>query len=186
MKNSGFKPKSIEHKLKLQKAAQERARKKRGTKSKKTTKKATRAKSKRKKTPSIRQLKDKLWEECKRITRTRFPNTCYTCGKPGLEGSDWQTGHGKPKGALPLRFQYDIRNLRPQCMLCNVHRGGVTDVFISKLEQEEEGYQFLKEACYFDDEDMVWRIRHDGELLRGIESTRFIEKLLEEYRNFHP
>lgn len=62
----------------------------------------------------------------------------------------------------------------------------MSDIFITKLEQEEEGLAFLKEACYLDPEDQVWRIRHDGELLRGRDATLFIEKLLEEYRNFHP
>lgn len=184
MKRGSFKKPTYQEALEKKRKADKKRQSK--AKTKKTTKKASRAKNKRKKAPSVRQLKDKLWQECKRITRARFEHNCYTCGKPNLTGSDLQTGHGKPKGALPLRFQYDIRNLRPQCMVCNVHRGGVSDIFISKLEQEEEGYMFLKEACYFDDEDMVWRIRHDGELLRGIEATRFVEKLLEEYRNFHP
>jgi len=74
--------------------------------------------SKAKKRPSVRTLKNKLWDEVKRITRKRWQHTCYTCGAQNLEGSNLHSGHGKPMGALPLRFKYDIRNIKPQCMVC--------------------------------------------------------------------
>lgn len=136
-----------------------------------------------KKKPSVRLLKDKLWRECKRLTRERYGNTCYTCGKQGLVGKDHQTGHGKPMGALPLRYKYDVRNLRPQCMVCNIHRGGMTDIFIAKLEMENEGLDFLEEACYFNDLDGTWRIRQDVPMIAGKDATLFIEKLYKQYKS---
>lgn len=139
--------------------------------------------SKQPKKPSVRILKDKLWNEVKRITRTRWGNTCYTCNAQNLEGSNLQSGHGKPMGALPLRFKYDIRNIRPQCMVCNIHRGGMQDIFIAKLEQEDEGLQFLNEACYLDVDSNAWRIRQDTPQLGGKDATVFIENLLEQYKN---
>lgn len=135
------------------------------------------------KKPSIRLLKDKLWKECKRLTRERYGNTCYTCGKYNLQGHDHQTGHGKPMAALPLRYKYDLRNLRPQCMVCNVHRGGMTDIFLAKLEQEDEGYSFLKEACYFDLDAQAWRIKQDTPMIGGRDATLFVENLLKQYRD---
>lgn len=146
-----------------------------------------RVSKKRTKKPFIRLLKDKLWKECQRLTRERFQNpdgtwNCYTCNKVIVNPQDAQTGHGKPKGALSLRYQFDIRNLRVQCMVCNVHRGGMQDIFIAKLEQEPDGFAFLKDACYIDEEANAWRIRYESDLLGGKDSELFITRLLEQYR----
>ena len=86
-------------------------------------------------------------------------------------------------GALPLRYKYDIRNIRRQCLVCNVHRGGMTDIFLARLEQEPEGWAFLNEACYYDDEWEAWRIRQDTPNISGREATIFIQNLLQEYRS---
>ena len=134
---------------------------------------------------TIKQLKGKLWNEVKRLTRERYGDTCYTCGATNLTGSNLHSGHGKPMGALPLRFKYDIRNIRPQCMLDNIHRGGCQDIFIAKLAKEEDGLNFLKEACYFDDDFNAWRIKQNTPSLGGIEATIFVEKLYETYKNMN-
>ena len=139
------------------------------------------SKARKPKKPSIRLTKDKLWKEVKRITRERFEPNCYTCGTH-VEGKNDHAGHGKPMGALPLRFKYDIRNIRRQCMVCNIHRGGMQDIFIAKLEQEDEGIAFLLEACYLDEESNAWRIRQDTPSLGGKEATIFVENLLKQYK----
>lgn len=139
-------------------------------------------KAKKPKKPSLRLLKSKLWAECKRIVRERYGNTCYTCGYSPLEGANWQTGHGKAKGSLPLQYKFDLRNLRPQCRACNVYRNGETDIFISRLELEKEGLEFLKEACYFDEDWNTWRIRQDVKTYGGIEAVEFVQKKIEEYK----
>lgn len=126
-----------------------------------------------------KKLEDKVWNECKRITRERYGDKCYTCPAQHLEGSNWQTAHGKSKGALPLRFKYDLRNLRPQCMLCNLHRGGMSDIFITKLEKEKEGLAFLKESCTHTSDG--WIIKH-GDTMGGKDATFFLENLLTEYK----
>lgn len=84
-------------------------------------------------------------------------------------------------GALPLRFKYDVRNIRPQCMVCNIHRGGVTDIFIARLEREPEGLAFLQEACYRDEESRAWRIRQDIPLMGSLQASQFLQDLLSEY-----
>ncbi len=128
-----------------------------------------------------KKLEDKVWKECKRIIRNKYDNTCYTCGARNLEAHNLQTGHGKPKGALSIRYQYDLRNLRPQCMRCNVHLGGMSDIFISKLEKEEEGLEFLEESCTH--HDGVWIIKRN-DTLGGKDATIFLQILLEEYKNY--
>ena len=129
-----------------------------------------------------KKLEDKVWNECKRIIREAYPNQCFTCGASNLEGSNWQTGHGKPKGALSLKYKYDLRNLRPQCMRCNIHMGGMSDIFITKLEQDEEGLAFLKESCT--QTDSGWIIKH-GDTMGGKDATLFLENLLLEYKELH-
>lgn len=128
-----------------------------------------------------KKLEDKVWKECKRIIRNKYDNTCYTCGARNLEGYNFQTGHGKPKGALSIRYQYDLRNLRPQCMRCNVHLGGMSDIFISKLEKEEDGLSFLEESCTH--HDGVWIIKR-SDTLGGKDATIFLQNLLEEYKSY--
>lgn len=131
---------------------------------------------------SRKKLEDKVWNECKRIIREAYPNECFTCGVLNLEGSNWQTGHGKPKGALSLKYKYDLRNLRPQCIRCNIHMGGMSDIFITKLEQEDEGIEFLKECCT--QTDSGWIIKH-GDTMGGKDATIFLENLLLEYKQLH-
>lgn len=141
--------------------------------------KAPKVPRKRKKKTRRQKANDKVWELCKQIIRQRYPNICYTCGAQGLEAQNWQTGHGKPKGSLPVRYEYDLRNLKPQCMLCNLHNGGVSDIFINKLQKEEDGLAFLQEACRETDEG--WIIKKESDLY-GIDATIFIEDLIEQYK----
>lgn len=128
---------------------------------------------------TVPKLKEKVWKECKRIIRQRYGNNCYTCPAQNLEGSNLHTGHGKPNGALSLRYKFDLRNLKPQCMRCNCHLGGMTDIFIGKLEKEEEGLEFLKEACF--KEDGIWKIKR-METMGGMQAWQFLTDLLEEYK----
>lgn len=79
---------------------------------------------KRTKSTPERLLKKKLWELCKLITRELYGNTCFTCEKVGLSGSDWHTGHFIPSSVCGGYLRFDLRNLRPQCYNCNINAGG--------------------------------------------------------------
>lgn len=72
----------------------------------------------------ISKIQKNLWELCRTITKMEYGNTCYTCGKIGLEGSNWHIGHFIPKAACGANLKYDLRNLRPQCYHCNINLGG--------------------------------------------------------------
>lgn len=128
---------------------------------------------------TLAKLKKELWELCKLIIRRNYPNICYTCGKTGLQGHDWQTGHSKPKSALPLRFAYDIRGLRPQCYKCNINYGGCADIFITKLEKEKNGMGFLNDSCTKTEHG--WIIKNTG-LMGGVEAYTFVLGKIEEYK----
>jgi len=119
--------------------------------------KATKSKS-AKKTPkkgkikSLKPLKTKLWELCKQITRLKHKNVCYTCGKTGLEGSSWQTGHFIPSSVGGAYLRYELRNLRPQCYYCNINLGGNGSAFYKNLV-EREGQEYVNQI--FKDKNII-------------------------------
>jgi len=94
-------------------------------------------------------LEKKLWAECKRIIRARYPHDCYTCEAKNIEGCNMQTGHFYPKGALGASMKYDLRILRLQCMRCNIHHGGMGSVYANRLEKElgKSAYKALYDEC---------------------------------------
>jgi hypothetical protein len=178
MKKSGFKRKTYEEVLSIQKA--KKTSQKGNFKRLGGSNKVSNPKIQKPKLPSNKTLETKLWELCKQITRHRHEHVCYTCGASGLQGSNLQTGHGKPKGALPLKFKYDLRNLRNQCMRCNIHLGGQSDLFVAKLEKDKEGIKFLKEACVKDGNR--WEVRQD-QTMGSLEGKFFLIDKIDEYKN---
>jgi hypothetical protein len=180
MQSKGFrKPTLDEVRAKM---AQKREKALKATKVPKSTKNSLKGQNlpkKRKKKTERKAIEDKLWELCKKITRERHGNTCFTCGAQNLIGSNWHTGHGKPKGALPIIYKYDLRNLRPQCYNCNMNYGGMSDIFIAKLELEPKGLEFLNEACIKTDEG--WKIKQVA-TLGGKDATIFLNSLLSLYK----
>lgn len=93
-------------------------------------------------------IQRKLWEECKRLVRKKYGNVCYSCGRTGLETSNWHTGHLLPKASVGAYLKYDLRLLRPQCYNCNINLGGNGAIFIEnmrKLEGDDYVNQILKD-----------------------------------------
>lgn len=84
----------------------------------------------------ISKIQRRLWEHCKRIIRQRYGNKCYTCGRSGLEGSNWHTSHLWPKASLGAYLKYDLRVLRPACYNCNINLGGNGAVFYKRMLEE--------------------------------------------------
>jgi hypothetical protein len=81
----------------------------------------------------VSKLDRKLKELCKQIIRKTYPNECYTCNQKNLKGSNYQTGHMIPKGALGAFLRWDLRILRPQCFNCNLNLGGNGAEFIKRM-----------------------------------------------------
>lgn len=92
----------------------------------------------------ISKLQRVLWELCKQIIRARHGNTCYTCGRTGLIGSNWHTGHMWAKASLGAYLKYDLRVLRPQCAVCNLFYGGRGAEFYRKM-LKENGEAFMEQ-----------------------------------------
>lgn len=122
---------------------------------------------KRKSKSPNRKIQDKIWQHCKRIIRGRYGNTCYTCGKPGLEGSNWHTGHMYPKAALGAYLKYDLRVLRPQCYNCNINLGG-------------NGAEFYKRMVEIEGQEYVDKIDRDKLVtVKAIDHYQYILKVYE-------
>lgn len=116
---------------------------------------------------TISKLQEKLWVECKRIIRARYPNVCYTCGSTGLQGSNWHTGHMWAKGSLGAYLKYDLRILRPQCADCNIWKGGQGADFYAKMLREK-GKKYMEQ------------LQRDRQV--EVRAYEHYEKLLEEYK----
>lgn len=101
---------------------------------------ARRTPLKRSKTPAKARKGKKptkvLWELCKALIRAQYGNTCYTCGKAGLAGSNWHTGHFITKSICSTELAYDLMNLRPQCYHCNINLSGNWPAFEARLIRE--------------------------------------------------
>lgn len=93
----------------------------------------------KKQTP--KQLKTKLWELCRKVADQQYPNSpCYTCGSI-ISGANKQLGHFIPSSTCGAFLRYDIRNLRWQCMRCNIHAGGNGAVYYRRMvEREGQAY----------------------------------------------
>lgn len=99
---------------------------------------------KRKSRTPLAKAKDKLWELCKQITRSTYGNICYTCGRSGLEGSNWQTGHFITNSTCSAELRYDLKNLRPQCGSCNIWKSGNWVTFEENLIRDH-GQEYVDE-----------------------------------------
>jgi len=89
----------------------------------------------------ISKIQKKLWELCRQIIKKKYGNTCYTCGKKNLEGSNYHIGHFIPKAACGAYLKYDLRNLRPQCYHDNINLGGAgAEYYRRMVEREGQGY----------------------------------------------
>lgn len=121
-----------------------------------------------KKSTPEKKLKLKLWELCKQLTRLNYGNSCYTCGKSGLAGSSWQTGHFVPSSICGGFLRYDLRNLRPQCYRCNIDLSGNGAIFYRNLVRDR-GQPYVDEI--FRDKERVQKV-----------DVVFLQNKIEEYQ----
>lgn len=109
----------------------------------------------RRKKSDLQKLKAQLWTLCRERTRARYGNTCYTCGKTGLEGGNWQTGHFVSSSICSTELRYDLRNLRPQCYSCNINKSGNWLAYEQKLVRDHG-------------QEYVDQLKRDNEATKGL------------------
>ena len=122
----------------------------------------------KKKRMSLSKVQKLLWMECKRIVRAREKN-CFTCEAKNLEGVNAQTGHFIPSLTCGAFLRYDLRNLRLQCMRCNIHGGGQGAISYERL-METEGQEYVDQL--FRDKQKIIKAREHYEIL--LEQYRFL------------
>lgn len=119
----------------------------------------------------LKPIQLKIWVECRRIIKARYPHICYTCGAKDLKGANLHTGHLIAKKFLKNYLKYDLRLLRPQCYYCNLRLGGLGALFIEKM-RAIEGNEYVDGIL--------------SEMNKKIEGTKeiyqFYYDLLEEYK----
>ena len=91
--------------------------------------------------PSIKKLKETLWELCKQITRLHCIKDdgtwrCYTCDKFIGEPGSAHTGHMIPSSTAGVEIRYHLDNLRVQDYDCNINKGGSGAEFHRRLIKE--------------------------------------------------
>lgn len=78
---------------------------------------------------TVTQLKKKLWELCKQITRKNCVQPdgtwiCYTSKKVLVFPKDAHTGHFIPSSLCSVELRYDLKNLRVQSYDQNINKNG--------------------------------------------------------------
>lgn len=122
----------------------------------------------------IRSLKTKVWKLCKEITRSRYPNVCYTCKKENLEPKQMHTGHFLKEKSLPLQLKYDLRILRIQCPTCNLYHDGNEGRYAIQLTRDH-GPDYIVD---FHDEVLMFQT----EPLDLNQQITFLEDLVKKYQ----
>lgn len=64
-----------------------------------------------------------LWAKFARYVKDRDGNTCFSCGKEGLEGRGWQAGHMHSADRFGI-LRYHPLNVHSQCAFCNCGLSG--------------------------------------------------------------
>lgn len=73
--------------------------------------------------------------------RNGFPIIqCFTCGDPGY-WKDMDAGHWISRRKFGTRF--DLRNIRPQCKICNQNHDGKPETFAALLAAEDGGKETI-------------------------------------------
>ena len=82
----------------------------------------------------LKAQKKRTWKAFSKYIRTKYSDgencECFTCGtvKPWKE---MQAGHGISGRTNAILFLEEI--VRPQCVACNMFKGGMYEVFVPKL-----------------------------------------------------
>ena len=119
-----------------------------------------------------KRLHKQAWKLMSEVVRREGNNAdgydyCYTCGKP-IHWTEANAGHFKHD-----RLDFDFRNLKPQCVNCNLHNSGRLDVYAEHLIKDN-GLKWFNQLC----RDANAYRKYDAESLKKIISDLEI-KLIE-------
>lgn len=98
-----------------------------------------RVRSKRRKKGELTKLKEKLWMLCRQLTKKKYGNSCYTCGRLVPNGKGIHTAHYITSSLCSTALRFDLRNLRPGCYHCNINLSGNWPAYQKAIEKEIPG-----------------------------------------------
>lgn len=160
MKNSGFPPKTYEHKLKLQQAAQKRAVEKKVSKPRKSAlpkKKTAKRKQKRTKLPTTKKMRNKCDKLLTPILKAKY-QYCFLQGSKNCYNYS-QVAHHHILKSQCSALRYEIENLIPLCHSCHCmlhnHESYWSSVIVEKKglnwfrELEEKKNMYVKTDVHF-------------------------------------
>lgn len=130
------------------------------------------------KSPSLRKLEEKLWTVFSLWIRKRHADkdgyvACYTCGVR-KHYKELQAGHYIKRARKILKF--DERNVKPQCVACNLYRDGNQDAFAEHLELDY-GHGILQEFGKLKWQEKRWTRQELEDLITHYKSLS-VEKIL--------
>lgn len=122
-------------------------------------------------------IKDELMGLAKKFIKLRDGPTCWTCGKRGLIGSDFHGGHFIRDSVGGVILRYDEDNIHPQCMSCNIFKGGNEGEYTLRMIKEY-GAEFVEE---------MFRKKHQEKTKWGMQDYRdkieYYKVKIEELKN---
>lgn len=136
----------------------------------------------RKSKSPLAKLKDELWELCKELTRLRYGYICYTCGKYTQFP---HTGHFITDSTCSTELSYDLKNLRPQCYACNIHKSGNWVEYERRLIRDH-GKEYIEELKQRNEKtkglqyDNLWymaKIKEYSALKEELSTPRLVSQL---------
>ena len=115
---------------------------------------------------TLPQLRKKLWSVLSPGLRAKWrkkdgSTNCYTCSTPIPKGGKVDCGHGYPKKKYKGTY-YDERNLRPQCVSCNLGGQGEQWIFFHRLITDIGQEEFNEMSSHKDEpwcKDKQWYIK---------------------------
>ena len=130
---------------------------------------------KKPKKTSLKSLRTRLWQLCREIPILKYGNTCFTCGRSNLTGSNRQLGHFIPNSVGGASLRYNLDNLRIQCYFCNINAGGNGAIYYKNMV-EREGQEFVDNLFRLKNQiikaDEIWfknKIKEYEEILKDLQ-----------------
>lgn len=125
--------------------------------------------AKKRKTPMgklLRTLRDKFHTYVKQ----RDGNTCFSCGRSGLEGLGWHAGHFLSAGKYGV-IRYEPKNVHSQCYYCNINLRGNGGAYalaiietygVEELQRLQRKRREIKQWKRYEVEEMIAALDKGG------------------------
>lgn len=115
---------------------------------------------------NLPKLKRKLWKLFSDYIKDRDGNTCFSCGRGGIEGSGWHAGHMFPSGDHAI-VRYHPKNVHSQCFHCNINLGGNGAAYTERF-LDVYGIEEFRRMCAIKSRERQWQPVEIMELIEAL------------------